>query len=531
MNVLTISILPLGALRHLLRSFRPRLAAALFALLIVCLPQRALAHAAGWPSEGCSGCHGGGKVPTVTITSDLATVSPGQLVNLTVSISATNGHGAGFYFEASAGKLSVVESGTKLLGNGITQSARRTGTGSVTTFKVGWTAPATSGGVDFNAWGNSVNSDNSSFGDAAGNAFLSFAYGCPGTKYYPDYDGDGVGAVANGYTIACSVPLYYSARGDDCNDAQKANFPGNPEICDGVDNNCNGQVDEALTFSTYCIDTDGDGHGAAGQATMTGCAPKKGYGVCDSDCNDADDAVYPGHAEVCDGKDNNCDGKIDELLPVATYCPDADGDKHGVTGGTTVMACAKPAGYGACDDDCNDNAATVYPGATEICDGKDNNCNNQVDENALLLCGVGWCAQAATGCNSTCTPGEPRVEVCNDFDDDCDGVSDNGTDLELCGKPGLHCAAGYCVPALGGEAGMGGADTAIDPNGSAGDPAASGGSPSESGGAPPVSPDYPDTSSPSASTCGFGIAPTNRALSAWACLIALGLVFRRARRR
>jgi hypothetical protein len=547
MNLLTSSILQLSAVRSLFRRYS--LAAQLLALSILALPGRASAHASGWPSQGCSGCHQGGKIPTVTITSDVTPINPGQLVNLTLSISASNGHGAGFYIESTSGKLSVVDSGTKLLGNGVTQNARRTGTGSVTTFKVGWTAPATPGGVDFSAWGNSVNSDGSSFGDAAGEAFLSVAFGCAGTKFYHDFDGDGVGAVSSGYTMACSVPLYYSPRGDDCNDAAPANFPGNPEICDGLDNDCNGQADETLTISTYCTDADGDGHGVAGQATMTGCAPKKGFAVCDKDCNDGDVAIFVGHPEVCDGKDNNCDGQLDELLPITTYCQDADNDGHGVLGGATVMACAKPAGYGACDSDCNDNDPAVYPTAIEICDNKDNNCNNQFDENALLYCGVGWCRRAASGCNSICTPGEPRAEACNDFDDDCDGVADNGTDLQLCGKPGLHCAAGYCVAVPGGDAGAGGEGDASDDAGAAGEggaamidePSASAGvsnagggsAGSDSvGGAPSGLPSTQEsTPSTPAASCGLGRASTRSPWLALGWWLGLGCLWRRVRRR
>ena len=308
---------------------------------------------------------------------------------LTISISQTNGPVAGFFITDTVGTFNIVDSGTQLLGGGVTHTAPRTGSGGFTTFRVGWTAPAQPGGVDFSVWANSANGDNKPGGDAEGQAFFSMAYGCAGSKYYHDYDGDGYGAVASGYTINCSVPQYFSAKVGDCNDNDPAVYPGAPEICDGKDNNCNGQIDEGLAIVSYCTDADGDGHGVTGQATVMGCKPPKGFGLCDNDCND--------------------------------------------------------------------NDPTIYPGAPELCDGKDNNCNGQVDEGARATCGLGWCAREADGCESAaCTPGEPRPEVCNDFDDDCDGVADNGTNLALCGAPGLACRAGVCVtdPTAASEAPM-----------------------------------------------------------------------------
>jgi hypothetical protein len=360
----------------------------MLALFVGCLPARAQASRNGLATESC-GCHNGGSTPTVMITPNLTTLNPGQMLTLTVSVATVNGNPgvAGFYLEASTGgTFKILDTGTKLNGNGVTHSTPRAGVGGFATFQVGWTAPATPGGVDFAVFANSANGDGSTRGDAEGSAFFSIAYGCAGTKYYRDFDGDGVGAAVSGYTVGCTAPMYY--------------------------------------------------------------AEKSG------DCNDNDPAIYPGAKEVCDGKDNNCDGQVDEGFTITPLCPDADGDGHGVTGKDTMMSCGVKKGWGLCDNDCDDNDPTIHPGAVELCNAKDDNCNGTIDEGARTVCGVGWCARYADGCGKSCTPGPPQAEECNDFDDDCDGVKDNGTDLQLCKASGLVCRGGYCV--AGNSAGAGG---------------------------------------------------------------------------
>jgi hypothetical protein len=162
--------------------------------------------------------------------------------------------------------------------------------------------------------------------------------------------------------------------------------------------------------------------------------------------------VFPGNAEVCDGRDNNCNGQVDEGLESSSFCTDADGDGHGVLGKGTVVGCTGNKGFGTCDNDCNDSDPQVFPGAVELCNNKDDNCDGKVDEGARPTCGLGWCTRAATDCSSTCVPGPPMVEVCNNYDDDCDGVKDNGTNLQLCGDASVVCSEGRCVGSDGGGA-------------------------------------------------------------------------------
>jgi hypothetical protein len=118
-------------------------------------------------------------------------------------------------------------------------------------------------------------------------------------KTCTDIDGDGYGV---GNTSACA----YTAL--DSDDTDPSIYPGAPELCDGVDNNGDGIVDEGCTVVS-CTDNDGDGYGVGNTIACT-------YTALDSD--DTDPSIYPGALEVCDGVDNNGDGIVDEGCTVAT---------------------------------------------------------------------------------------------------------------------------------------------------------------------------------------------------------------------
>jgi uncharacterized delta-60 repeat protein len=144
--------------------------------------------------------------------------------------------------------------------------------------------------------------------------------------------------------------------------------PGRTEICDGKDNNCNGQIDEGFNVGQSC--TVGLGE----------CA-RTGQYVCKVDGTGTECNATPGTPtpEVCDGKDNNCNGIIDDGVLLVFY-KDMDGD--GYTDGITQVGCTAPSGYvlSATSGDCDDNDPNINPARAEICDNKDNNCNGQPDE-------------------------------------------------------------------------------------------------------------------------------------------------------
>jgi hypothetical protein len=117
---------------------------------------------------------------------------------------------------------------------------------------------------------------------------------------------------------------------------------------------------------------------------MQACSAPDGYVSLDGDCDDTDAALHPNATETCDGKDNNCDGRIDNNIQTMIWYKDNDGDGYG-SPDNPIESCSQPPGYVNVNSDCDDNDPSVHPVALEICDGKDNNCNGQIDENAGVL--------------------------------------------------------------------------------------------------------------------------------------------------
>ncbi|MEQ1743908.1 MAG: MopE-related protein, partial [Saprospiraceae bacterium] len=197
------------------------------------------------------------------------------------------------------------------------------------------------------------------------------------SRWFADGDEDGYGDP-NEWLWSHVQPYQFVLDSTDCNDLAANIHPGQAEICDGIDQDCDGQIDDGV-LSSFFADVDGDGYGNAALDTLM-CAANEDFVANSTDCNDANATIYGGAPELCDGLDNDCDGLTDENLPI--WYADADGDGFGNPAIDTVH-CDPGAGWALKNTDCNDAAANIHPGKAEICDGIDQDCDGLTDEGAM----------------------------------------------------------------------------------------------------------------------------------------------------
>ncbi len=261
------------------------------------------------------------------------------------------------------------------------------------------------------------------------------------TVYYADSDRDGFGDPLV-TTLACAASESWIADASDCDDTDAAVLPGGTETCDGVDNDCNGSIDEsgASGETTWYLDVDGDGYGTrAGR--VAACDVPAGYSPNRTDCDDTDAGVSPGATESCNDIDDDCDDEIDEsgASGESPWYADTDGDGYGDASAFNI-ACDAPAGHVADDTDCDDADGGINPGATERCDfgNVDDDCDglaNAADPD--LTTTADWYADAdkdgagdaSVWTSATCAP---DGYVANDTDCDDNDAAVNPLAEESC---------------------------------------------------------------------------------------------------
>ena len=240
-----------------------------------------------------------------------------------------------------------------------------------------------------------------------------------------DADGDGHDAMVCG--------------GDDCDDADSDRYPGHAEVCDadGIDEDC-----DPSTVAGSDGDMDGDG-----VIAFTCCNGSR----CGDDCDDSAASVAPGAAEICNGVDEDCDGLIDEGVFEVVYT-DADGDGFGDPSRSHELPCIDDSAFVADSSDCDDQNAAVHPGADELCDGRDTDCDGtqEIDRDGdghyapEAMCAGGPLARDDCDDALASTHGQ-ALELCNGLDDDCDGTRDEREDTDARCTASLDNGVGICT--------------------------------------------------------------------------------------
>jgi len=220
---------------------------------------------------------------------------------------------------------------------------------------------------------------------------------------------------------------------EDCDDSDRSIHPGATELCNEVDDNCDGEIDEGVQVLFY-QDNDGDSYGNADQPVWA-CEAGDGIVSDDTDCDDASATVHPTALDACNGIDDDCDDEVDEDGEVPLYV-DSDGDGWGEDGPPST-GCPEP-GWATVDGDCDDSDPSSNPGvAMDYCDGVNNDCDDEIDEDSK----AGWSFLSVNTHNSNIYDIDPSTAAISSLTSISSEIRINSMDVSENGVAFVHIAS------------------------------------------------------------------------------------------
>jgi hypothetical protein len=269
----------------------------------------------------CVNCHEGRSYPEVAATVSATRVEPGEAVAISVITTHPTASVGGVLVDShEQGAFEILDPAETHLFEDVptqaTHAVPKPYTDGQVEFTFSWIAPETVGPVEFEVWANAANDNLEAHDDSASSTTANVAVGCDAVWYYTDEDSDGQGAEAT-RVYACEPVPERITQGGDCDDQNPEVNSGMTEVCNDIDDDCDGEVDEGFEKMLWVEDLDGDGFGASGGQSKIGCPPQPGFAPNFDDCDDTAANVNPNAVEIVNGIDDNCNGQRDEA-PVAT---------------------------------------------------------------------------------------------------------------------------------------------------------------------------------------------------------------------